>query len=88
MNFRRGFRANGNGVARLDAALGVGRRIEASRVERGDVFDAQLVEIAYVAHEPGFEHLVDDFLAQAIDVHAAAAYPVQQAFLGLRGAIH
>ena len=88
VNFRRGFRADGNGVACLDAALGVGRRIEASRVERGDVFDAQLVEIAYVAHEPGFEHLVDDFLAQAVDIHAAAAYPVQQALLGLRGAIH
>ena len=88
VNFRRGFRAHGNGVARLDAALGVGCRIEATCVERGDVFDAQLVEIAHVAHEPGFEHLVDDFLAQAVDIHAAAAYPVQQALLGLRGAIH
>ena len=88
MNFRRGFRAHGNGVARLDAALGVGCRIEATCVERGDIFDAQLVEIAHVAHEPGFEHLVDDFLAQAVDIHAASAYPMQQTLLGLRGAIH
>ena len=37
--------------------------------------------------QPGGDHLVDDLVAQAIDVHAAAAHPVEQTLLELCGAV-
>ena len=37
--------------------------------------------------QAGGDHLVDDLVAQAVDVHAAAAHPVEQALLELCGAI-
>ena len=38
-------------------------------------------------NQPGGDHLVDNLVAQAVDVHAAAAHPVEQALLELRGAV-
>lgn len=37
--------------------------------------------------QAGSDHLVDDLVAQAIDVHAAAAHPVEQTLLELCGAV-
>ena len=75
-DFRRGFRTDGNRVADINSALGIACRIEASRIERRDVFHRQFVEVGHVAHQAGFQHLVDDLFTQAVDVHASAAYPV------------
>ena len=38
-------------------------------------------------NQPSGDHLVDDLVAQAINVHAAAAHPVKQALLELCGAV-
>ena len=37
--------------------------------------------------QTGGDHLVDDFVAQAVHVHATAAHPVEQALLELCGAV-
>ena len=37
--------------------------------------------------QTGGDHLVDNLVAQAVDVHAAAAHPVEQALLELRRAV-
>ena len=38
-------------------------------------------------NQPRGNHLVDNLVAQAVDLHAAAAHPVEQALLELRGAV-
>ena len=37
--------------------------------------------------QAGGDHLVDDLVAQAVNVHAATTHPVEQALLELRGAV-
>ena len=86
-NFLGRLEAHRNGIALLDALFAVGAGIGAPRVQAGDVVDCELVEVCNIVDQSGGDHLVDDFVAQAIDVHAAAAHPVEQALLELRGAI-
>ena len=78
---------NRNGIALLNALFAVGAGIHAARIQAGDVIDRKLVEIRDIVDQAGGDHLVDDLVAQAVDVHAAAAHPVEQALLELRGAI-
>ena len=79
--------AHRNGVALLDALFAVGAGIGAPRVQAGDIVDRELVEVRDIVDQPGGDHLVDDLVAQAIDVHAAAAHPVEQTLLELCGAV-
>ena len=76
-----------NGVALLDALFAVGASVHAPRVQAGDIVDRKLVEVCDIVDQAGSDHLVDDLVAQAVDVHAAAAHPVEQTLLKLRGAI-
>ena len=76
-----------NGVALLDALFAIGAGIGTPRVQSGDVVNRELVEVRDVVNQPGGDHLVDDLVAQAVDVHAAAAHPVEQALLELCGAV-
>ena len=78
---------NRNGVALLNALFAVGARVHAARVQAGDVIDRKLVEVGDVVDQAGSDHLVDDLVTQAVNVHAAAAHPVEQALLELRGAV-
>ena len=79
--------AHRDGVALLDTLFAVGAGIGAARVQAGDVIDRELVEVCDIVDQAGGDHLVDDLIAQAIDVHTAAAHPVEQALLELRGAV-
>ena len=79
--------AHRDGVARGHALLGVGGCVGTARVQRGDGVDIQLVEVRDVMHQPGLDQLIDQLLAHAVNVHAAAADPVDQALLELRGAV-
>ena len=76
-----------NGVTLLDALFAVGAGIGAPRVQSGDVINRELVEVRDIVDQTGGDHLVDDLVAQAVDVHAAAAHPVEQALLELCGAV-
>ena len=76
-----------NGVALLDALFAVGTGIGAACVQACDVVDCELVEVRDIVDQAGGDHLVDDLVAQAVDVHAAAAHPVEQALLELRGTV-
>ena len=78
---------NRNGIALLHALFAVGARIHTARVQPGDVIDRKLIEIGDVMDQTGGNHLVDDLVAQAVDVHAATTHPVEQALLELRGAV-
>ena len=79
--------AHRDGVALLDAFFAVGAGIGAARVQSGDVIDRELVEIRDIVDQASGDHLVDDFVAQAVDVHAATARPVEQALLELCRAV-
>ena len=79
--------AHRDGIALLDAFFAVGASIGAPRVQACDVVDRELVEVRDIVDQAGGDHLVDDLVAQAVDVHAAAAHPVEQALLELRGAV-
>ena len=86
-NFLGRLEAYRNGIALLDALFAVGAGVHAARVQAGDIVDRELVEVRDIVDQAGGDHLVDDFVAQAVDVHAAAAHPVKQALLELRGAV-
>ena len=76
-----------NGIALLNALFAVGAGVHAPRVQAGDVVDRELVEVRDIVDQASGDHLVDDLVAQAVDVHAAAAHPVEQALLELCGAV-
>ena len=79
--------AHRDGVALLDALFAVGASVHAPCVQACDVVDRELVEVRDIVDQAGSDHLVDDLVAQAVDVHAAAAYPVKQALLELCGTV-
>ena len=79
--------AHRDGVALLDALFAIGAGIGASRVQSGDIVHRKLVEVRDIVDQASGDHLVDDLVAQAVDVHAATAHPVQQTLLELRWAI-
>ena len=79
--------AHRNGIALLDALFAIGAGIGASRVQSGDIVHRKLVEVRDIVDQASGNHLVDNLVAQAVDVHAAAAHPVEQTLLELRGAI-
>ncbi len=59
-------------VTLLDALFAVGLA-GAARVQSGDVVDRELVEVRDIVDQAGGDHLVDDLVTQAVNVHAAAA---------------
>ena len=79
--------AHWNGIALLDALFAVGAGVHAARVQASDVVDRELVEVCDIVDQAGGDHLVDDLVAQAVDVHAAAAHPMEQTLLELCGAV-
>ena len=77
-----------NRIALLNALFAIGARVHAPRIQACDVINRELVEVCDIVDQAGSDHLVDDLVAQAINVHAAAAHPVEQALLELRRAVN
>ena len=59
------------------------RRFFRHALERGHVVQFQFVQVGEVLHQALVHELVDDFFAQAVDVHGVAPREVQQRFLAL-----
>ena len=82
-----GLLPHGDGVARTHALLGVVGGVPAPRLQARDVVYGEGIEVGHVVNQAGLEHLVHQLVADAVDVHAAAAHPVQQALLELCRAV-
>ena len=76
-----------DGVARGYALLLVVLDVGAAGIERGDCIDVEQVEIGDIVQQARLDHLVDEFVAHAVHVHAAAAHPMDKALLELSGAV-
>ena len=64
----------------------VGRRLLGQPLELGELGDGEPVEVGEVADQPALDELVDDGLAQVLDVHGPARPEVEERLLELRGA--
>src|SRR5947209_880784 len=71
----------------LDMREHVGRRFFAHALEIGERFRLEPVEVGGIRHQLALDQLIDELLAQALDVHRPAARKVQQRALALRLAI-
>ena len=68
------------------AATHVGGALVGHALQRGELGEAELVEVGRRVHDAGVDQLVDELVAQALDVERAAAREVQQRLLALRRA--
>src|SRR6185295_4741064 len=73
-------------LARLDAGDEIGRALLRHALERLDGFLRQRVDVGQRFDETGIDELVDDLLAEPLDVERAAAREVEDRELALRGA--
>ena len=64
----------------------VGRRLLGEPLELGQLGDGEPVEVGEVAHQPSLDELLDDGLAEVLDVHGAPRAEVEQRLLELGGA--
>ncbi len=73
-------------LALFDAGDDVRRALLRHPLQRRELRDAQPIQIGRRAHQLRVDELVDELVAQALDVHRAAAREMQQRLLALRGA--
>ena len=64
----------------------VGRRLLGEALELGQLGDGEPVEVGEVVHQPPVDELVDDDLAEVLDVHGPPRAEVEQRLLELRRA--
>ena len=79
--------AQGGVPALRDRVHQVLRALLAHAVQRGELGKAQRVQVGQRAQDAGVHQLVDQLVAQAFDVHHAAAGKVQQRLLALGRAV-
>ena len=72
--------------ARRDGIDQVLRALLGEPLELDQGLDREVVEVGDVAHQPARDQLVDQLVAEAVDVHGAAAAEVADALLDLRRA--
>ena len=72
--------------ALVDRRNDVGRGLVGHALELGERRDAQLVDVGRRVHEAAVDQLIDQLVAQALDIHRAPAGEMQQRLLALRRA--